>query len=279
MASEKFFNLQLPNSDALSIKTVLESVMRDVGDGMVLFGPTDNAGQFSFVVHRLDGDEIDTKVIMDRVNGQALIYWPALKGNKTRSEESDKHASVCTPASGGQDVEEGDLSTRGWILQERALSRRSIHFTEAQIYFECGSCIWCETGQPIDYRAPLSSSYFPLSERSNRPAECSRIFKDLFRRYSKMDLTNAKDRPLAIAGLEYRLSQVYNTDVIYGMLRSHFAESLFWQRSGSSWLQAQIKIADWPFHVGSPPPPNMVVDCLQRRNHLHRLSPSEHHLE
>lgn len=35
-------------------------------------------------------------------------------------------------------VEEGKLNTRGWVLQERVLSRRNIHFTEKHTYWECG---------------------------------------------------------------------------------------------------------------------------------------------
>jgi hypothetical protein len=37
--------------------------------------------------------------------------------------------------------DDGLLNTRGWVLQERALSRRTIHFTESQIFWECGSVI------------------------------------------------------------------------------------------------------------------------------------------
>jgi hypothetical protein len=44
-----------------------------------------------------------------------------------------------------KDVEQGVLSTRGWVLQERALSRRTIHFTSTQVYWECGQGIQCET--------------------------------------------------------------------------------------------------------------------------------------
>ena len=40
-----------------------------------------------------------------------------------------------------QAVDEGLLNTRGWVLQERALSRRTIHFTGSQIFWECGSVI------------------------------------------------------------------------------------------------------------------------------------------
>lgn len=44
-----------------------------------------------------------------------------------------------------KDVLDGPLSTRGWVLQERALSRRTIYFTENQTYWECGAGIRCET--------------------------------------------------------------------------------------------------------------------------------------
>lgn len=43
------------------------------------------------------------------------------------------------------DVEEGELNKRGWVLQERALSHRSIYFTENQSYWECGEGVRCET--------------------------------------------------------------------------------------------------------------------------------------
>jgi hypothetical protein len=43
------------------------------------------------------------------------------------------------------DVEEGILNQRGWVLQERALSRRTIHFTATQTYWECGLGVRCET--------------------------------------------------------------------------------------------------------------------------------------
>ena len=44
-----------------------------------------------------------------------------------------------------EDVDQAELNTRGWVLQERALSRRTIHFTERQCYWECGGGVRCET--------------------------------------------------------------------------------------------------------------------------------------
>jgi len=42
-------------------------------------------------------------------------------------------------------VLEGALNQRGWVLQEHALARRTIFFTEHQTYWECGDGVRCET--------------------------------------------------------------------------------------------------------------------------------------
>lgn len=44
-----------------------------------------------------------------------------------------------------QHVTQADLNKRGWVYQERALARRTIHFTKEQMYWECGDGIRCET--------------------------------------------------------------------------------------------------------------------------------------
>lgn len=43
------------------------------------------------------------------------------------------------------DVLESNLSRRGWVLQERALARRTIYFTDKQTYWECGEGVRSET--------------------------------------------------------------------------------------------------------------------------------------
>lgn len=37
------------------------------------------------------------------------------------------------------------LNQRGWVLQERALARRTIYFTSHQTFWECGTGVQCET--------------------------------------------------------------------------------------------------------------------------------------
>jgi len=76
-------------------------------------------------------------------------------GRKTRSHHAFSFANrpgcldmiyLCDPIDDfGSHVEQAALSKRGWVFQERALSRRIIHFTEVQVYWECGAGIRCET--------------------------------------------------------------------------------------------------------------------------------------
>lgn len=39
----------------------------------------------------------------------------------------------------------GALNQRGWVLQEHALARRTVYFTDYQMYFQCGDGVRCET--------------------------------------------------------------------------------------------------------------------------------------
>ncbi|PSR76735.1 heterokaryon incompatibility protein-domain-containing protein [Coniella lustricola] len=44
-----------------------------------------------------------------------------------------------------QHVLGSQLYQRAWVLQEHALARRTIYFTDHQVYFECGSGVRCES--------------------------------------------------------------------------------------------------------------------------------------
>lgn len=53
---------------------------------------------------------------------------------------------ICENADDFEDhVLKGVLNKRGWVLQEHALARRTVFFTEYQTYWECGQRVRCET--------------------------------------------------------------------------------------------------------------------------------------
>lgn len=43
-----------------------------------------------------------------------------------------------------KDVGKAKLNTRAWVMQEGVLSRRIIHFSANQVYWECGEGVYCE---------------------------------------------------------------------------------------------------------------------------------------
>jgi hypothetical protein len=91
-----------------------------------------------------------------------------------RSPPADRFVALPTPLSAPLylcetvddfrgDVEHAGLSRRGWVLQERALARRTIHFSSGQTYWECGRGIHCETLTLLNkYCSPLLH-FLPLS--------------------------------------------------------------------------------------------------------------------
>ncbi|TQN66685.1 Cyclin-dependent kinase 2, partial [Colletotrichum shisoi] len=150
----------------------------------------------------------------------------------------------------GRHVLDGALNQRGWVLQERALARRTIYFTEAQAYFECGKGVRCETLAKMQNSMAefLGDARFPdKAMKENSRAIKIRYFQDLYRRYSQLEFSHVQDRPIAIAGLENRLRKAYWTQGAYGIFDDRpghglFHRSLLWQRSED---EVALKLIDF----------------------------------
>ncbi|KAK1749700.1 HET-domain-containing protein [Echria macrotheca] len=146
-------------------------------------------------------------------------------------------------------VLESPLSKRGWVLQERALARRTIFFTDWQTYFECGDGVRCETMTKVDNKLAsfLGDPNFP-SKLSGRLAgtdrgEKIRFYESLFQTYSRLDFTRITDRPVAIAGLEQRMLRDLEAQGKFGIFddgQSLLPRSLLWRRGDEVQFLNQI---------------------------------------
>lgn len=171
----------------------------------------------------------------------------------TMKDEKGSSYYICDSINDfSRDVDRGELNQRGWVLQERALSRRTIYFAEMQTYWECGDGVRCETltkmnkydqvalpdpsqlSNLISYSKKasfLGDANFPNSIKSYVKGKKIQLFQSLYEKYTTLDLSFSEDRPIAIRGLEKRLLRALQTDGGHGVFNRYLHRCLLWRRS------------------------------------------------
>lgn len=64
------------------------------------------------------------------------------KGIYVRNDNGDSIYMTTNLADFDNDISQAPLNTRAWVMQERLLSPRTIHFSRTQVYGECGEGIY-----------------------------------------------------------------------------------------------------------------------------------------
>ncbi|CCD49933.1 hypothetical protein BofuT4_P096410.1 [Botrytis cinerea T4] len=136
------------------------------------------------------------------------------------------------------DVLHCPLARRGWVLQARALARRTIYFTDNQTYWECGEGIRCKTLAKLknDKIAFLSDPNFPdyTIRPSSTIGDQIKLFIDLFQRHTRLEFSHLEDRPIAIDGLMERLTMTFKTRSLAGLFKTFWGRYLLWRRADNA---------------------------------------------
>ncbi|KAH8161619.1 hypothetical protein CIB48_g6623 [Xylaria polymorpha] len=158
------------------------------------------------------------------------------------------------------DVVNSTLNQRGWVVQERHMSPRIIHFAERQIYWECNEVVCSETypkRDPVELhlRNSKTKRFLPqlakhqdkmnllspqissaLTDTSTHikslPWGLYNLWYDMVAVYSSCSLTKKSDKLIAIAGIARELRNRLNvpdTDYIAGLWRQNLLYGLLWQ--------------------------------------------------
>ena len=130
-----------------------------------------------------------------------------------RSNITPKPYYITLPKSYASDVDRGHLNQRAWVLQERVLAPRTIHFTKDHIYLENEDDVLGEDGIPkrlsgrscIDKYGDTRSTLLPKGKlfhgSYNALDSGSDSWLRLMEMYSECKITYTTDRLMAIAGL------------------------------------------------------------------------------
>jgi hypothetical protein len=170
------------------------------------------------------------------------------------SEVKDNHATyppskelvlnVCLPGTWGHPARNA-LQKRAWVIQERYLSRRTLHFTDIQVFWECDERKTFEFDHSswLNYEPTLSHYEFHLERRPLTRSS----WKEIIYRYSAAHLTKPSDRLVAIAGLAKSIQNVTHEDYIAGMWRGQLEDpsQLLWQTCGDNARDPELTAPSW----------------------------------
>ncbi|KAI9761601.1 MAG: hypothetical protein M1840_001760 [Geoglossum simile] len=146
-------------------------------------------------------------------------------------------------------------SRRGWTLQERLLSRRTLMFTEGQAFWSCYSADWTErlSLEPCESDTDASPWVIPrihLGNYERLPVEFHRDFSRqqysmLPRFYALKEFSDESDALDAITGLLRRIAHVTGDEFYWGhLLSGFFDQSLSWRKTS---LDLERRTAFRPF--------------------------------
>jgi hypothetical protein len=129
------------------------------------------------------------------------------------------------------DAVDNPLMGRGWVIQEKMLSRRVVRFGNEQLSWKCAKNHASET-----YPLGLPSATADRGIEVYSPRSCLDFistewnWSEIVEKYSATSLTKTKDMLPAIAGVVERVCQNRKTSYIAGLLEDQLPVALLWCR-------------------------------------------------
>jgi hypothetical protein len=148
-------------------------------------------------------------------------------------------------------VRQSPLNRRGWVLQERLLAPRIVHFSK-YIFWECGSMTACEimpTGKPVPASERDETFYTglihiieELSLTNDSPIEkvqaliesAHNFWWSLVEKHSTCELTKDTDILVVISGIASIMETALKDQYVAGLWKSTLLEDLLWKATFSS---------------------------------------------
>ncbi|KAK0716375.1 heterokaryon incompatibility protein-domain-containing protein [Lasiosphaeris hirsuta] len=140
-------------------------------------------------------------------------------------------------------VTESPLAKRGWVFQERQLSRRVLHFTSSELVWECCAKAPYFASETFPGGTPFKTAFNGKSkfqsrttlDRPNSSPELYATWRTICEEYSAKVFSHVRDKLVALSGLAQEFEIAFPDDTyVAGMWRSTLPGSLLWGSSDSS---------------------------------------------
>ncbi|KAF2728256.1 HET-domain-containing protein, partial [Polyplosphaeria fusca] len=165
-------------------------------------------------------------------------------------------------------IDDAPLNFRAWVAQERLLSRRTLHFGDRQLFWECNENRACETypdglpewALPADdsiQLKPILQNVVPFQSLRddkgavslNRETEQDdgwyRPWLSFRWNYSRCDLTKNRDKLVALRGITQLLGDAIRDEFVAGLWRSRIIEELCWLKVLRFGENTSLELGKW----------------------------------
>lgn len=149
---------------------------------------------------------------------------------------------------------------RGWVFQERVLSRRIIYYTGDKVYWDCLQ----EQGDEQGVETPQSSRNAWFSSEAMAASNAHSFVKMLAREYSTCELSKRKDNLLAVMGVCNKFGYYYGQTFHAGIPDDGTGQSLLWHASKDSMPQYKdFHAPSWTWAGRSGKPSYYIPEPLE----------------
>jgi hypothetical protein len=139
-----------------------------------------------------------------------------------------------------QNIEWAAVGQRGWILQEKLLARRVLHFSSHQLFWECREHQACERYPDGLPGVPKKDGFKAIHDYSIWGGSSLAVpvslstrddWAELVHLYTSMSLTDPNDRLIALSGIAKARAAKLGDVYIAGMWLRDLAHQLLWHAS------------------------------------------------
>jgi hypothetical protein len=185
---------------------------------------------------------------------QILPCWVHSDGEGSQANEEEQNRWLYrifrTP---DEDIEHSPLNRRAWVMQERTLSPRVLHFEKSQIIWECCSTTYSEQRSLIP--GTLAADFISHGPKKPTLSKDSTIgrstWHDIVRTYSTLELTFGSDKLVALSGIAAEMEFVESTEYLAGLWKHSLLGDLLWYIDRRGVLDSPARPASGPYRAPS----------------------------
>lgn len=140
------------------------------------------------------------------------------------------------------DKEVTPLLCRAWVLQERRLAPRTIHFHHSEMVMECKRGLRCECTVLDRQQRRVTKFAKTQSSRSHEIYETFGEWYELVEEYSQLSITQHSDRLIAFLGIATKFQEKTPCGFLAGLWDFDIAQGLMWDITGRPDVRAKMNL-------------------------------------